>query len=242
MRAGRLSLTMCVATVLYAGFALSLLAEGQPGKRPPKPSPPDAALTAYSQRVRAESAAETHTLGSIWVDSGKLVRLSTDNKAVHLHDVVSIVVVETLAASTDGAVKNSRTSSANSQVSNLFGKLSTSNNLQNLLNANAASALNAQGQSTSSSSLTTALGGEVVDLLPNGMMVVQAVRQVAFNQQTQIIKMRGLVRPQDVNSQNQVLSTAMTDLELEVVGKGIINDSTYRQNPLVRLLERILVF
>jgi flagellar L-ring protein precursor FlgH len=45
-----------------------------------------------------------------------------------------------------------------------------------------------------------------------------------------------------VSAQNQVQSAAMTDLELEVVGKGIVNDSTYRQNPLVRLLERILIF
>jgi len=50
------------------------------------------------------------------------------------------------------------------------------------------------------------------------------------------------VRPEDVSAQNQVQSAAMTDLELEVVGKGIVNDSTYRQNPLVRLLERILIF
>ena len=50
------------------------------------------------------------------------------------------------------------------------------------------------------------------------------------------------MRPEDVSAQNQVLSTAMTDLELEVTGKGIVNDSTYRQNPLVRLLEKLLVF
>jgi flagellar L-ring protein precursor FlgH len=230
------------ASALPALCVASFAAASQAAKHPTKQSPPDMALSAYSQRVRAESAAETHTLGSIWVDSGKLVRLSTDNKAIHLHDVVSIVVLENLAASTDGTVKNSRSSSANSQVSNLFGKLSVKNNLQNLLNASAASALNAQGQSVSNSSLATALGGEVVDLLPNGMMVVQAVRQVAFNQQTQVIRLRGLVRPEDVDSQNRVLSSAMTDLELEVVGKGIINDSTYRQNPLVRMLERILVF
>ena len=36
-----------------------------------------------------------------------------------------------------------------------------------------------------------------------------------------------------MSAQNQILSTAMTDLELEVTGKGIVNDSTYRQNPLV---------
>ena len=50
------------------------------------------------------------------------------------------------------------------------------------------------------------------------------------------------MRPEDVSNQNQVLSTAMTDLELEVTGKGIVNDSTYRQNPLVRFLERMVVF
>jgi len=76
----------------------------------------------------------------------------------------------------------------------------------------------------------------------NGMLVIQAVRQLTFNQQTQLIKLRGLVRPEDVSPQNQVLSTSITSLELEVVGKGIINDYTYRQNPIVRFLEKILVF
>ena len=79
-------------------------------------------------------------------------------------------------------------------------------------------------------------------MLPNGILVIEAERQVAFNQQTQMIRLRGLVRPSDVNANNQVLSTAVTDLELEVVGKGIINDYTYRQNPLVRFLERLVVF
>ena len=79
-------------------------------------------------------------------------------------------------------------------------------------------------------------------MLPNGMLVVQATRQLTFSQQTQLIKLRGLVRPEDVSAQNQVLSTAMTDLELEVTGKGIINDTTYRQNPLWRLLEKLVVF
>jgi flagellar L-ring protein precursor FlgH len=45
-----------------------------------------------------------------------------------------------------------------------------------------------------------------------------------------------------VNAQNQVMSTAITDMELEVAGKGIVNDATYRQNPVVRLIEKLLVF
>jgi flagellar L-ring protein precursor FlgH len=82
----------------------------------------------------------------------------------------------------------------------------------------------------------------VANVLPNGMLVIEVVRQLTFNQQTQLIRLRGLVRPEDVNAQNQVMSTSITDMELEVVGKGIVNDATYRQNPLVRFLERLLVF
>lgn len=208
----------------------------------PKPSLPDTALRAYCERVRASQAAEVREPGSIWSPEGRLVRFGTDAKAAHLHDVVQIVVSESLAASTDGQVKNSRASNASSALTSLFGKLKASNNLQNLLGMSAASGLTAQGQSTTNASLSTTFGGEVVDVLPNGMLVVQAARQLTFSQQTQLIKLRGLVRPEDVSSQNTVQSAAMTDLELEVTGKGIVNDSTYRQNPVVRWIQKLVVF
>ncbi len=207
-----------------------------------KSTPPEEALRAYITRVRAKQAAEVRSPGSIWSPEGQMVRLGTDVKAFRIHDVVSIVVTESLAASTDGQVKNTRASNANSAITSLFGALKASNAMQNLLGANASSGLSAQGQSTTNSSLATTFGAEVLDVLPNGLLVVQATRQLTFSQQTQLITLRGLVRPEDVSNQNQVMSTAMTDLELEVTGKGIVNDSTYRQNPLVRLLERILVF
>jgi flagellar L-ring protein FlgH len=155
---------------------------------------------------------------------------------------VSVIVTESLAASTDGQVKNSRSSNARSNISALFGALKPGNAMQNLVGQSSSSGLTAQGQSTTNSSLVTTFGAEVVDVLPNGMLVVQATRQLTFSQQTQLIRLRGLVRPEDVSAQNQILSTAMTDLELEVKGKGIVNDSTYRQNPLVRFLERLVVF
>ena len=207
-----------------------------------KLTPPEEALRAYIQRVRAQHETEVRTPGSIWIDQGRLARLSTDAKAARLHDVVSIVVSESLAASTDGQVKNSRASNASSAFTGLFGNLGPTNRLQNLLGQNSASGLSAQGQSVTNSSLVTTFGGEVVDVLPNGMLVVQATRQLTFSQQTQLIKLRGLVRPEDVSAQNQVQSADMTDLELEVTGKGIVNDSTYRQNPVWRFLEHLLVF
>jgi flagellar L-ring protein precursor FlgH len=233
-------------TLLLLGLALALSSPVSPKATKPaaaaKPNPPEAALRSYVERVRAQQAAEVRTPGSMWSPNGQLVRLGTEVKGFRLHDVLSIVVTESLAASTDGQVKNTRASNANSSITALFGAVKASNALQNLVGQTSSSGLTAQGQSTTNSSLVTTFGAEVVDVLPNGMLVVQATRQLTFSQQTQLIKLRGLVRPEDVSAQNQILSTLMTDLELEVTGKGIVNDSTYRQNPLVRLLEKILVF
>lgn len=231
-----------VALALLACAPLPVMARRKSPTQTVKSTPPEEALAAYIKRVEAEHAAEVRTPGSIWSPNGQLVRLGTDVKAFRVHDVVMIVVSENLAASTDGQVKNSRASTANSGLTGLFGALKAGNAMQNLVGASASSGLTAQGQSTTDSSLETTFGAEVVDVLPNGMLVVQATRQLTFSQQTQLIRLRGLVRPEDVSAQNQVQSSAMTDLELEVTGKGIINDSTYRQNPLTRWLEKLLVF
>ena len=245
MRVDRMALILTAVMMMGAALAPAIHATSKKRNADmptAKATPPEEALRTYIAKVRAQQAAEVRTPGSLWSAQGQLVRLGTDVKAFRLHDVVMIVVGENLTASTDGGVKNSRASSANSGITSLFGALKTSNALQNLVGATASSGLTAQGQSTTDSSLTTTFGAEVVDVLPNGMLVVQATRQLTFSEQTQLITLRGLVRPEDVSNQNQVLSTAMTDLELDVTGKGIVNDTTYRQNPLVRFLERLLVF
>jgi flagellar L-ring protein precursor FlgH len=208
----------------------------------PKPSVAAVSLSSYLDRVRAENSNLQPVPGSIWADSGRLTRMNTDVRAMRPHDLISVVVSESLAASTDGTVKNSRASNASSAISGLIGTLHAGNALQNLINQTSASGLNAQGTSATNSSLSTTFGGQVIEVLPNGMLVIEAARQVEFSQQTQTIMLRGLVRPEDISQQNQVLSTAISSLELEVRGKGIINDYTHRQNPLVRLLQNILVF
>lgn len=208
----------------------------------PKLEPAASSLQAYLARVKAANAEEKPASGSIWSDSGRLARMSSDMRAMRPHDLVNVVVNESLAASTDGTVKNTRASNANSGISGLLGTLHAGNALQNLVTQSSSSGLNASGDSETSSSLTTTLGGQVIEVLPNGMLVIEAVRQVEFNQQTQTIFLRGLVRPEDISQQNQILSTAISSLELEVKGKGIINDYTHRQNALVRLIQKLLVF
>jgi flagellar L-ring protein FlgH len=205
-------------------------------------NPASTSLEAYLARVRQDNKAVQATPGAIWSDAGRLTRMSTDVRAMRPHDLISVVVSESLAASTDGTVKASRASNAKSGISGLIGTLHAGNALQNLVNQNSTAGLSAQGASATNSSLTTTLGGQVIEVLPNGMLVIEAARQVEFSQQMQTIVLRGLVRPEDISQENQVLSTAISSLEVQVRGKGIVNDYTHRQNLLVRLLQRILVF
>jgi flagellar L-ring protein FlgH len=226
-----------VMTMLPTAFATDAKQQQKP-----KANVAEASLQSYLARVRAENAVPQGTEGSIWADNGRLARMMADVRAMRPNDLISVVVSENLASSTDGTVKNSRASNASSQISSLFGVLHAGNALQNLVNQNSASGLNAQGTSATNSSLSTILGGHVIEVLPNGMLVIEAARQVEFSEQTQTIVLHGVVRPEDISQQNQILSTAISSLELEVRGKGIITDYTHRPNALVRLLQRVLIF
>jgi flagellar L-ring protein precursor FlgH len=232
----------CILFSLFAGSSASAQPDAAHKPSEPKTNVAAASLSSYLERVRADNSNIQSTPGSIWTDSGRLTRMVTDVRAMRPHDLISVVVSESLAASTDGTVKNSRASNASSAISGLIGTLHAGNALQNLINQTSSAGLNAQGTSATNSSLSTTFGGQVVEVLPNGMLVIEAARQVEFSQQTQTIILRGLVRPEDISQQNQVLSTAISSLELEVRGKGIINDYTHRQNALVRLLQKVLIF
>ena len=252
---GRMTLSRniagCVVLLLLTVSNLTAQAPMATGPAKPIPSarplstgsdPAAASLEAYLARVRLDNKAVQASPGAIWTEAGRLTRMSTDVRAMRPHDLISVVVSENLAASTDGTVKSSRASNASSAVTGLIGTLHAANALQNLVNQTSSAGLNAQGASATNSSLTTTLGGQVVEVLPNGMLVIEAARQVEFSQQMQTIVLRGLVRPEDISQENQVLSTAISSLEVQVRGKGIINDYTHRQNLLVRLLEKVLVF
>lgn len=229
------------AGFLLLGILASPLAWGKEKKKSLiKPNPASEDLAQYIAQVRKMYPGQMSD-GSTWSATGKFTSLSTDVKALNPNDLISIVISENLSASTAGTVKNSRASTANSQLKALLGTFTASSAANNALSQSAGSSLNAQGQSVTDSSLNTTIGGEVMDVLPNGILVIEAARQLEFNQQTETIIMRGLVRPEDVSPGNQVMSTAISGLQVQVVGKGIINDSTYRANPLVRFIERVLI-
>jgi flagellar L-ring protein precursor FlgH len=173
--------------------------------------------------------------GSLWTDNGKFSNLAADYKAMRVGDVITIVVAQNLAANNAASVAATRTLNASSSITALLAHASTSA-VQNIFSPGSSSALNGKSQAATTSSLTTSLSGRVVAVLPSGVMVVEAERQMTMNNERQTILLRGLVRPGDVLFGNRVLSDSVGNLELELKGKGVLSDGVRPPNPMVRAL------
>jgi flagellar L-ring protein precursor FlgH len=207
-----------------------------------KPGPASTSLDDYLKRVREAGSAAPATRGSLWVSSGPLSDLGSDYKARWPGDLIVVRLVDTFSAATSGENNTSRQFNTQSAVTALLGKIGPSNALQNLFNANSTTALDGKGASTMSSNLQLNLSGRVVDVLPNGILVIEAVRDFTVGNDRQTVTLRGLVRPGDLAVDNSVLSSQVTSVELSIKGKGAVADATARPNAIVRLLLKVLSF
>lgn len=132
VRAARFAVSVLIALVLLL-VPTSAQAQMQSIRKAldPKPNIAATSLTSYLERVRAENSNVQAAPGSIWADSGRLTRMTTDVRAMRPHDLIQVVVAENLTSTMDGTVKNTRASNANSGISGLFGTLKPGNALQN---------------------------------------------------------------------------------------------------------------
>ncbi|MGB8885559.1 MAG: flagellar basal body L-ring protein FlgH [Candidatus Korobacteraceae bacterium] len=215
---------------------------GTAGKKKKDTPLSPSSLQQFLQRVQGQPVAATMSLGSLWpLEGGLLTDLATDYKARRLNDLVIIRIVEQTLAQASGDVTGQRTFASSSAVTGILGQASTLS-VNPLYNLNSASNLKGTGTANSQSLLQSNLAGRVVAVLPNGYLVVEAERQVSFNQQSQTIILRGIVRPGDIASDNSVPSTSLSDLELELKGKGVVSDATRQPNLFMRLLMKIANF
>jgi len=198
-------------------------------------------LARYIERVRATTASNS-SLGSIWVPQGRFSNLPGDDKARNVNDTIIINVVEQTTAAADASVKSARTFSASSSLSALGGLVKPNNGLQNLFSPQSSQALNGQTQTASDSSFVTSLAAQVVSVLPNGFLVVEAVRQMEMNNQRQTLVIHGVVRPSDVAVDNSVLSTQVNNLEVRLNGKGVLSDGVRPPNKLVNAILKLVGF
>ncbi len=197
---------------------------------------PDELRAEYLDTVAASwtEPPPSRSSGSLWSPNGPLNDPGLDYKARSLHDNLTIAVAVQTTAAQSGSVNNARNFTTTSALTGIFGKTPSATNP--LLAANSSTVLKGQGQTASNTTFSTNLTGEVISVLPNGNLVVEAHRQILLNNQHEEVIVRGVARPGDIDPSNTVASTALSALQIELKGKGIISDSVRPPNPVTRAL------
>jgi flagellar L-ring protein precursor FlgH len=79
-------------------------------------------------------------------------------------------------------------------------------------------------------------------VLPNGYLVIEGTKNVKVSSENQVVTVRGIIRPVDLDTTNTITSERIAQMEVQVNGKGVIGDSIRRPNFLYRLILGILPF
>jgi len=167
--------------------------------------------------------------GSLWPQS--YVNPILDRTARRVGDILTVVISENAVANfaaTTATAKTDKTSIDQLNIpllKGLFGGLGTGTT----------SSTSGTGSTNQTSNLTTTLSATVKQVLPNGNLVIEGTRSVVVNKETQTFKLTGVVRVDDVRSDNTVLSESLADAHISMDGKGQVEDRQ-RQGIIQRLL------
>lgn len=165
-----------------------------------------------------------------------------DPRAFQIDDIVTIVVSERASAVARGATATARKANASSAVAALAGALPATGALANLADLGGESKLDGQGQTSRETVLSTSLSARVSGVLPNGYLVLEAVKTIGVNSESQVITVRGVCRPQDLSPGNIIRSERLAQLEVRINGKGVVGDAVRRPFVLYRILQGLLPF
>ncbi|MCP5335086.1 MAG: flagellar basal body L-ring protein FlgH [Oceanospirillaceae bacterium] len=147
--------------------------------------------------------------------------LYSDQRARRIGDVITVSLDEKMAAKKSNSANTSRKTSANLPTPTVLGSqypfFDTS--------VSSDSAFNGTGKADQSNSLTGQITVTISDIMPNGILEVRGEKWIKLNTGDEYIRVRGLVRPQDISPDNTVLSSKLADARISYGGKGGVHDS-----------------
>jgi flagellar L-ring protein precursor FlgH len=154
----------------------------------------------------------------------------SDKRAHAIGDIVTIIVQHSAVASKDNSTSTSKKSSIDASVSSFLysptvsGALTKGGKLP-AISATSANTFDGSGKISNNETLADKIAVRVIDVLPNGNLVLEGTRQVSFSGESQQAVLRGVVRRDDITSGNTVYSYNLADASIKFIGKGTVSDS-----------------
>lgn len=202
------------------------------------------AITVVTLALMAGSA----QAGSLWREGITDERgMCADKRARIVGDILTIVVQETASVSNVLNLTTNKESKAGveglaSSVINQFitgipnaiinkkNALSTGSNgivIPSLpsLPVSGANSFTGGGTTQNTQTITARVAVQVIDVLPNGNLVVEGLREVTFSKERQFASLRGIVRVHDIQPDNTVASGNVANAQVSIVSEGTLTES-----------------
>ena len=208
-------------------------------------------------QLKAEPLPPPEFHGSLYRVGSTFDDFFRDTKARRVGDIVTVNISESSKATNSADTKTGRTSSLEAGIDTLFGTEDwyrdkvLSNISSNLprpdpfgnpsVKGSISSDFDGSGSTSRSGDLSAFITCRVTRVLPNGNLYIVGSREVLVNHETQMIILSGVIRPRDIDDDNVILSTFVSDAKIAYSGSGIVND---RQRPgwLANLLNSVWPF
>jgi len=151
-----------------------------------------------------------------------------DQRASHVGDIVTVTVNITDNADVKDATQATRTANEAMSVPNLLGLENIKHILPKnggpMVTTNSNNANNGTGEINRSEVIALSLAGVITQVLPNGNFVVVARQEVRVNSELRELEVSGVVRPQDIASDNTVQHDRMAEARISYGGRGQLTD------------------
>jgi flagellar L-ring protein precursor FlgH len=179
---------------------------------------------------------------SLWTSPTNSERsMYADHKASRKGDILTVVISEQVAQSSSQSKKSGKSSSVDASVTSFLFPGSGMGKHKGQLPVTGLSAKNdfsGSGEVSNTQSLTGRAAVLVADVLPNGNLVIEGARVITFSGETQSVVLHGIVRADDVATDNTVTSTNIADVRVEFISEGELTDAQKR-GWLTKLVDRL---
>ena len=175
-----------------------------------------------------------------YVRTGVRISAIADQRARHVGDILTVLIQEQSTVQNEERTERSNDTSlaARLEAYSLSDDTFKSNVLPRI-DIRKEQAFNGEVRQNSNSTVRASVAVVVVDVQPNGNLVVAGVRSVSFNDETRTLRISGLVRPLDVTPDNTVGSAQVADARIAVTGEGG-NTRQVTRGPVGQLFDTLM--
>jgi flagellar L-ring protein FlgH len=182
-------------------------------------APPRQAMNDDDDFVPMARTASRGVSGGVF--TGEAVSLTSDSRAYRVGDAVTVILQETTQASKRAGTSFSKGSSVGvspiAALGKTFGKTA--------IDISADREFEGDATSTQQNALSGALTVIVQEVLPNGLLRVAGEKNLTLNQGEEFVRLKGFIRAQDIDNDNQVSSLRVANARIAYSGKGALADA-----------------